>query len=111
MRVHKVKKIYTFTAGILLIILYIVIFCFSAEDAEHSSRASVKVTEFLLRLYYGTASGSGEEAVAAEKALPTLCPWWKALSGSWRILRSICVWGFCLIVLWLYGSVLCGEAG
>lgn len=59
MRVHKIKWIYTFAAGILLILLYIVIFRFSAEDAEHSSRASVKVTEFLLRLYYGTAGGAG----------------------------------------------------
>lgn len=74
MRVHKVKKIYTFTAGILLIILYIVIFCFSAEDAEHSSRASVKVTEFLLRLYYGTASGSGGGGSGGGESIADIVP-------------------------------------
>ena len=49
----KLKKIYTAVALSLLIALYIVIFCFSAEDGESSSVASASVTEALLRGYYG----------------------------------------------------------
>lgn len=49
----KAKKIYTVTAIILLIGLYIVIFSFSAEDGEQSSAVSARVTEALVRGYFG----------------------------------------------------------
>ena len=49
----KAKKIYTATAIVLLIGLYIVIFSFSAEDGEQSSAVSAKVTEALVRGYFG----------------------------------------------------------
>ncbi len=72
----KVKKIYTVTAIILLALLYIVIFCFSAEDAQKSSSVSVRVTEMLLNIYYKITGGStgigstGGEEVA--DAIPIL---------------------------------------
>lgn len=47
-------------AVILLIALYIVIFCFSAEDAESSSKASVTVTKALLKGYYGIWGGGAK---------------------------------------------------
>lgn len=49
----------------MLIALYIVIFCFSAEDGESSSRASAAVTEALLKGYYGIVGGN-------KKALPEM---------------------------------------
>ena len=61
------KKIYTVTAVILLIALYIVIFCFSAENGESSSDISGRFTQAILDLYHrirgitkipeGTAAG------------------------------------------------------
>ncbi len=61
----RLKKIYTITAVILLIALYVVIFCFSAEDGESSSRASAAVTEALLKGYSGIVGGH-------KKALPEM---------------------------------------
>ena len=49
----------------MLIALYIVIFCFSAEDGESSSRASAAVTKALLKGYYGIVGGN-------KKALPEM---------------------------------------
>lgn len=54
----KIKKIYTVTAVILLTALYIIIFCFSAEDGDSSSAASTAVTQALLKGYYGITGGS-----------------------------------------------------
>lgn len=57
------KKIYTAIALVLLAALYIAIFCFSAEDGESSSAVSTRVTEALLKGYYGLM-GKGGEAMA-----------------------------------------------
>ena len=56
----KAKKIYTMVAFVMLIALYIVIFRFSAEDGEQSSDVSTRVTEALLKGYYGLLGKSGE---------------------------------------------------
>ena len=67
----KRKKIYTAIAGTLLLILYIVIFCFSAEDGESSSAISTRVTLALYKLYYGvTGYEGGSQIVANAVALP-----------------------------------------
>lgn len=55
----KRKKVYTIIAVLLLVILYIVIFCFSAEDGESSSNLSAKVTKMLLKIYYAFTSNKG----------------------------------------------------
>lgn len=55
----KKKKIYTVVMGILLLALYITIFCFSAEDGESSSAISERVTGLLYRIYYAFM-GSGQ---------------------------------------------------
>ncbi len=47
------REIYTITAGSLLVLLYIVIFCFSSEDGTQSSQVSKAVTRVLLKGYYG----------------------------------------------------------
>ncbi len=57
----KLKKIYTAAAVVLLAALYIVIFYFSAKDAEASSRASEAVTEAILKGYYGIVGGNKKE--------------------------------------------------
>lgn len=45
------KKLYTAVALLLLVALYVTIFCFSAEDAESSSAISGKITQLILDLY------------------------------------------------------------
>ncbi len=50
-------------ALLLLIALYAVIFCFSAEDGEQSSVVSTRVTEALLRSYF-ELMGKGGRALA-----------------------------------------------
>ncbi|MGN0376573.1 MAG: VanZ family protein [Suilimivivens sp.] len=52
------KKIITGIAVILLIAVYIMIFCFSADDGAASSSVSVKVTKWLMKLYYSFFNGS-----------------------------------------------------
>lgn len=67
----KAKKIYTAVAIILLLILYAVIFYFSAEDGESSSAISTRVTMALYKLYYSFAGGGGSgQAVAGVVTLP-----------------------------------------
>ena len=61
----KRKKIYTAIAGTLLLILYIVIFCFSAEDGESSSAISTRVTLVLYKLYYGVTGYEGGSQIVA----------------------------------------------
>lgn len=56
----KLKKIYTVIAVILLLALYIAIFCFSGEDGERSSALSKRVTDALLDFYYRITAGDGE---------------------------------------------------
>lgn len=94
----KRKKIYTVIAISLLIVLYIAIFCFSAEDGENSSDLSNKVTEFAVRVYYkivGSGSGGG---VVEGATLP--------LEGLIRklahFLEYMCVGflSYSLVVLW-----------
>lgn len=65
----KRKKIYTAIAGTLLLLLYIVIFCFSAEDGESSSALSTRVTLALYRLYYGFPGYEGSGQVVADAAV------------------------------------------
>ena len=94
----KRKKIYTVIAISLLIVLYIAIFCFSAEDGENSSDLSNKVTENIMRIYYkmrGNGSGGG---VVEGAVLP--------LEGLIRklahFLEYMCVGflSYSLVVLW-----------
>ncbi len=60
------KKIYTAVAVILLIVLYIAIFHFSAEEGEDSSALSRKVTEMILDIYYRIIGGAGDGGGIAE---------------------------------------------
>ncbi len=46
------KIILTIIAGICLIIIYCMIFMFSSDTGEDSSAISVKVTKWLIRMYY-----------------------------------------------------------
>lgn len=55
----KKKKIITFILMLMLAMVYIMIFSFSAEDAEASSAVSVKVTKWLVKIYYRLVSGQG----------------------------------------------------
>lgn len=48
----RIRKIYTVIAISLLIMLYIMIFRFSAEDGESSSAISSRLTKVILDLYY-----------------------------------------------------------
>lgn len=67
----KAKKIYTAIAVILLLLLYIVLFCFSAEDGESSSAISTRVTMALYKLYYRLIGYDGKgQVVAGAVALP-----------------------------------------
>lgn len=59
------KKIITGIAVVLLIAVYIMIFSFSADDADASSSISVKVTGWLMKLYYGFFSGSHSDVPVA----------------------------------------------
>ena len=67
----KRKKIYTVIAMLLLLVLYITIFCFSAEDGESSSAISTKVTKAFYTLYYALfgGGGSGTEQVVTEQTI------------------------------------------
>lgn len=69
----KKKKIYTAVAVLLLICLYIIIFCFSAAEGEESSALSRRVTEVILRFYYkitgGAGSGAGNAAAVWDSSL------------------------------------------
>lgn len=51
------KKIITAVLFIFLIAVYVMIFFFSAENAEDSTAASSKVTGFLVNLYYKIFGG------------------------------------------------------
>lgn len=60
----KKKKIITGIAVVLLIAVYVMIFSFSSDDADASSAVSVKVTKWLLKIYYKTfSSGNGTAVV------------------------------------------------
>lgn len=63
----KKKKLITAVAGILLIGVYFMIFSFSADDGETSSNLSMKVTKFLLDIYYGMID-SGEGGILTPEA-------------------------------------------
>lgn len=54
----------------LLILLYIVIFCFSAQDAESSSAASTRITKAILHVYYQMGGGGSREGAAIDAVLP-----------------------------------------
>lgn len=59
------KKILTVIASALLIAVYIIIFLFSAEDADASSSLSVEVTRKLMNVYYHLFSGNNNAAFVA----------------------------------------------
>lgn len=61
------KKIITVIAGILLIGVYCMIFSFSADDGESSSNLSMRVTRFLVHLYYSIVD-SGTEGILIPEA-------------------------------------------
>ncbi len=54
----KKKKMITVVMALMLILVYIMIFSFSSDDAAASSTISVKVTKWLMKVYY-KLSGSG----------------------------------------------------
>lgn len=58
------KKIYTVIALLLLMILYLMIFYFSSEDADRSSDITTRVTKALLQFYYKIKGGSGNQQIA-----------------------------------------------
>lgn len=66
----KRKKIYTVIALSLLILLYVAIFCFSAEDGDSSSAISVKVTKMVLHAYYQVLGNGGGGGSKADAVLP-----------------------------------------
>ena len=67
----KRKKVYTIIAVLLLVTLYVMIFCFSAEDGEHSSLISTKVTKTLLKVYYAfTGSNRTGEHIPIDIVFP-----------------------------------------
>jgi VanZ family protein len=61
------KKAATLAGLVLLVLVYFMIFSFSAEDADASSAVSVRVTRFLMQLYGKLFYGgeAAKDAVAA----------------------------------------------
>ena len=59
----RVKKLITVLAICLLIAVYLMIFSFSADDADASSALSVKVTRCLMNVYYRIFDGDSNNAV------------------------------------------------
>lgn len=82
----KAKKIYTMVAFVMLIALYIVIFRFSAEDGEQSSDVSTRVTEALLKGYYGLLGKSGEVTTELVLLLEGVV---RKLAHFWNIWRWV----------------------
>lgn len=54
------KKYVTAVGSILLIAVYVMIFRFSADDAENSSAISVKVTKAVIHFYYRLTGQTGD---------------------------------------------------
>ncbi|MCM1133999.1 MAG: VanZ family protein [Clostridium sp.] len=100
----KIKKIYTAAAVILLIALYIVIFCFSAEDGETSSLASSAVTEALLKGYYGITGGSREKL--AETVV--LLEGYVRKAAHFTEYMGVGLLSYSIVVLW-YGTARKGK--
>lgn len=78
--------------GILLVILYSVIFFFSAEDGESSSAVSTQVTRTLLKAYYAMSPGKGTGSGVTGELI-------YALEGMIRKLAHFMEY-FCLGALW-----------
>lgn len=57
----KKKKIITGIAVVLLAAVYVMIFSFSSDDAEASSAVSVKVTKWLMNIYYNIFHRGGSD--------------------------------------------------
>jgi len=66
----KKKKIVTALLFLCLVLVYVMIFCFSAETAEESSALSRRVMDFLVELYYKLAGGGGEPVIIDPDAVP-----------------------------------------
>ncbi len=97
--IHSKRKIsYTVIAVVLLIVLYSMIFYFSAEDAESSSIASSRVTKFICHIYYKIIGGGGGGAVADSTALPLEA----IVRKLAHFLEYMCVGflSYSLVVLW-----------
>lgn len=56
----RLKKGYTAVAIIGLVVLYVMIFMLSADDAEQSSEISRAVTGFLYKIYHSLFQGNGD---------------------------------------------------
>ncbi len=89
--------------GILLIILYAVIFFFSAEDGESSSAVSTQVTKTLLKVYYAMSEGKGTGGGVTGDLV-------YALEGVIRKLAHFTEY-FCLGALWYSIPFLWKKAG
>lgn len=118
----KRKRIITAIMLLALVAVYLMIFFFSAENGENSSKASMKVTEGLFRIYYRLFGMEG----AAETAVPIVPD---ALEGGIRKLAHFTeymavgllsfgiasLWvqsirkGFCLVVVQLAVSAALDE--
>lgn len=59
------KKILTVAIGALLILVYVMIFLFSADNGENSSEISRKVTKWLVHLYYRIVGSGGSGQIVA----------------------------------------------
>ncbi len=57
------KKFITVIAGICLVFTYGMIFSFSADNAEESSAISVKITDFLVQMYYRLIGGGTGQVI------------------------------------------------
>lgn len=62
MKQIKKKKIITVIAAVLLVLTYVMIFSFSADDADASSAVSLKVTEFLKTFWAHFFAGGAHPA-------------------------------------------------
>lgn len=68
----KKKKIITVVLVVLLVMVYVMIFSFSAENGEASSDASVKITKWLVKIYYRLINGfQGNSNVILETVAET----------------------------------------
>ena len=70
MKMHKKKVMLTVVLGILLILVYTMIFSFSSESAEESSKASRAVMDFLLTIYDKLFGTGTEISVVDEEGFP-----------------------------------------
>lgn len=66
----KKKKIITGILGVCLLLVYLMIFGFSADNAEESSTISRAIMDFMVDLYDKLAGGSGESVAMDPQTVP-----------------------------------------